>query len=157
VKDWEPNLRVQGHGEARWVPGRPVLTIVPACTTQTGPSSFASGSGGFFLNGAAAIDSLKLLFMKSASILLPLLAAIGWRVSAHAQTGTWKSEALARATQMIAVTTSDWNALAGRLRRYERAAEHEKWRPVGAPTPIVVYERLINRRMLPRLLNASGR
>jgi len=76
--------------------------------------------------------------MKSASILLRLLATVGWCVCAHAQTGTWKSEALARATQMIVVTTSDWNAVEGRLRRYERTTEHATWRPVGAPISIVV-------------------
>jgi L,D-peptidoglycan transpeptidase YkuD (ErfK/YbiS/YcfS/YnhG family) len=49
-----------------------------------------------------------------------------------------KSDALARSTQMIVVTTSEWNAVEGRLRRYERATEHKKWRPVGAPISIVV-------------------
>jgi hypothetical protein len=39
---------------------------------------------------------------------------------------------------MVLVTTSDWNAVEGRLRRYERATDHEDWRPVGAPISIVV-------------------
>jgi L,D-peptidoglycan transpeptidase YkuD (ErfK/YbiS/YcfS/YnhG family) len=59
-------------------------------------------------------------------------------VSAWAQSGTLKPDALARSTQMIVVTTSDWNAVEGRLRRYERATVDEKWHPVGEPTSIVV-------------------
>jgi D-alanyl-D-alanine dipeptidase len=39
---------------------------------------------------------------------------------------------------MIVVTTSDWNAVEGRLRRYERTTVDEKWRPVGDPISIVV-------------------
>ena len=81
---------------------------------------------------------LTLLLMKPVSILLCLLSIVGWCVSAPAQAGTLKSDALARSTQMIVVTTSDWNAVEGRLRRYERATVHEKWRPVGDPISIVV-------------------
>jgi L,D-peptidoglycan transpeptidase YkuD (ErfK/YbiS/YcfS/YnhG family) len=39
---------------------------------------------------------------------------------------------------MILVTTSDWNAVEGRLRRYERTTVDEKWRPAGDPISIVV-------------------
>jgi D-alanyl-D-alanine dipeptidase len=39
---------------------------------------------------------------------------------------------------MIVVTTSDWHAVEGRLRRYERATEYEDWRPVGDPISMVV-------------------
>lgn len=92
----------------------------------------------YFLDGAVAIDSLTLLFMKSVSILFCLLAIAGWCVSGRAQSGTLKSEALARSTQMILVTTSDWNAVEGKLRRYERSTMHEDWRPVGDPISIVV-------------------
>jgi L,D-peptidoglycan transpeptidase YkuD (ErfK/YbiS/YcfS/YnhG family) len=91
-----------------------------------------------FVDGAAAIDSLTLLLMKPASILLCLLSIAGWCVSAAAQAGTLKSDALARSIQMIVVTTSDWNAVEGRLRRYERATVYEKWRLVGDPISIVV-------------------
>ena len=76
--------------------------------------------------------------MKPVSIFLCLLSIVGWCVSAPAQAGTLKSDALARSTQMIVVTTSDWNAVEGRLQRYERATVHEKWRPVGDPISIVV-------------------
>lgn len=95
-------------------------------------------SGGFFRDGAAAIDSLTLLLMKPVCVFLVVLSIVGWCVSAPAQAGTSKPDALARSTQMIVVTTSDWNAVEGRLQRYERATTHEKWRPVGEPISIVV-------------------
>jgi L,D-peptidoglycan transpeptidase YkuD (ErfK/YbiS/YcfS/YnhG family) len=76
--------------------------------------------------------------MKSMSILLCLLGIVGGCVSGRAQAGTLRSDALARSTQMILVTTSDWNAVEGLMRRYERATEHEDWRPVGDPISIVV-------------------
>jgi L,D-peptidoglycan transpeptidase YkuD (ErfK/YbiS/YcfS/YnhG family) len=76
--------------------------------------------------------------MKPGSILLCLLSIVGWWLSAAALAGRLKSHALARSTQMIVVTTSDWNAVEGRLQRYERATTHEKWRPAGEPISIVV-------------------
>jgi D-alanyl-D-alanine dipeptidase len=76
--------------------------------------------------------------MKPVSIFLCLLSVAGSCVSASAQASTLKSDALARSTQMIAVTTSDWNAVEGRLRRYERATVQEEWHPVGDPIAIVV-------------------
>jgi D-alanyl-D-alanine dipeptidase len=76
--------------------------------------------------------------MKPVSILVYLLSIVGRSVPALAQAGTLKSDALERSTQMIVVTTSDWNAVEGRLRRYERATVHEKWRPVGEAISIVV-------------------
>jgi D-alanyl-D-alanine dipeptidase len=44
----------------------------------------------------------------------------------------------AQSTQMIVVTTPDWNTVQGRLRRYERAKSGATWRPVGEAIPIVV-------------------
>lgn len=44
----------------------------------------------------------------------------------------------ARSTQMIVVVTSGWDAVQGRLERFERADPHEPWRSVGEPIPIVV-------------------
>jgi L,D-peptidoglycan transpeptidase YkuD (ErfK/YbiS/YcfS/YnhG family) len=76
--------------------------------------------------------------MKPVPILLVVLSIVGWCVSAPAQAGPSKSDAFARSTQMIVVTTSGWNAVEGRLRRYERATVHEEWRPVGDPISIVV-------------------
>jgi D-alanyl-D-alanine dipeptidase len=82
--------------------------------------------------------AVTLLFMKSVSILLSLLAIQGWCAPAPGQTGALNSDARARPTQMIVVTTSDWNAVEGQLRRYERATVNEGWRPVGDPISIVV-------------------
>ena len=41
-------------------------------------------------------------------------------------------------TQMIVVTTSNWDAVEGQLQRFERGTVSESWRPVGEPIPIVV-------------------
>jgi L,D-peptidoglycan transpeptidase YkuD (ErfK/YbiS/YcfS/YnhG family) len=76
--------------------------------------------------------------MKSVLILLCLLGIVGCCVSGGAQTGTLKSKAPGRSTQMIIVTTPDWNAVEGRLLRYERATVDEKWRLVSEPISIVV-------------------
>jgi D-alanyl-D-alanine dipeptidase len=81
---------------------------------------------------------MSLLFMKSATMLLRPLWIVGWCVLGLAQVGALNSDALGRSTQMILVTTSDWNAVEGRLRRYERTTVNEDWRPVGDPISIVV-------------------
>src|SRR5580693_9451129 len=69
------------------------------------PNLFAPVSGGFFLDGAAATDSLTLLLMNPGCILLCLLGIVGWCVSGQAQADTLKSEPLARSTQTIVVIT----------------------------------------------------
>ncbi|MGA8503760.1 MAG: hypothetical protein WB683_19575 [Candidatus Sulfotelmatobacter sp.] len=76
--------------------------------------------------------------MKPASILFCLLWIVSWCASASTQTRTSKSDPLALSTQTIVVTTPNWNAVEGRLQRYERATTHEKWRPVGEPISVVV-------------------
>lgn len=45
---------------------------------------------------------------------------------------------LAAAHQLLLVTTADWNAVAGRMRRFERAKAGEAWQPVGDAIAIVV-------------------
>jgi D-alanyl-D-alanine dipeptidase len=47
-------------------------------------------------------------------------------------------DALAHSTQMIVVTTSNWDAVEGRLQRFERASTHAAWRQAGEPIAIVV-------------------
>jgi L,D-peptidoglycan transpeptidase YkuD (ErfK/YbiS/YcfS/YnhG family) len=74
--------------------------------------------------------------MKPIPLLLYLLCVGGWWVSAQAATG--ESEPLAGSTQLMVVRTSGWNAVEGRLQRYERANAHEEWRKVGEPIAIVV-------------------
>jgi D-alanyl-D-alanine dipeptidase len=44
-------------------------------------------------------------------------------------------------TQILVVTTEDWNAVAGWLQRYERANAHKGWKKVGLPFPVVVAKK----------------
>jgi L,D-peptidoglycan transpeptidase YkuD (ErfK/YbiS/YcfS/YnhG family) len=81
-----------------------------------------------------------LFLMNPASVLFCFLLLLGWCASGSTQARSFKSDPLARSTQMIVVTTSNWSAVEGRLQRYERATPHEKWRPVGEPISIVVGE-----------------
>ena len=46
--------------------------------------------------------------------------------------------AAASSTQMITVTTADWNAVAGHLQRYERRSPKAPWHPIGPSFEIVV-------------------
>lgn len=46
--------------------------------------------------------------------------------------------ALRASTQMLVVTTADWNAVPGTLQRYERANPHKKWKKIGTPIAVVV-------------------
>jgi len=81
---------------------------------------------------------LTLRVMKLMSFLLCLLLAANGSVAVPAQAGAGESDAFARSTQMIVVTTSDWNAVQGRLQRYERATPRDTWRPISEPISIVV-------------------
>src|SRR5437763_433597 len=45
---------------------------------------------------------------------------------------------LSRARQLVLVTTRDWDAVQGTLRRFERKNAKAKWQPVGAAVPVVV-------------------
>jgi L,D-peptidoglycan transpeptidase YkuD (ErfK/YbiS/YcfS/YnhG family) len=47
-------------------------------------------------------------------------------------------QAFVHSTEMIVVVTPGWNAVEGRLQRFERADTHESWRPAGEPIAIVV-------------------
>jgi L,D-peptidoglycan transpeptidase YkuD (ErfK/YbiS/YcfS/YnhG family) len=44
-------------------------------------------------------------------------------------------------TQMLVVTTANWDAVTGTLRRYERANTRKKWKAVGVPIPVVVAKK----------------
>jgi L,D-peptidoglycan transpeptidase YkuD (ErfK/YbiS/YcfS/YnhG family) len=78
--------------------------------------------------------------MRFAPLLLCLVLTIGWWVSAPAGKATVESDPLGQSTQMIAVTTSGWNAVEGSLQRYERVTTQEHWRLAGEPISIVVGE-----------------
>ena len=47
-------------------------------------------------------------------------------------------DALMQSTQMIVVTTPDWNAVEGTLQRYQRGTPQEAWRPAAGGIAIVV-------------------
>ena len=66
-----------------------------------------------------------------------LLGAAGSPAIA-AQAVAVEPDAFAHSTQLIVVTTSDWDAVEGHLQRYDRGTVHETWRPLGEPIPIVV-------------------
>lgn len=74
--------------------------------------------------------------MKCAPIPATVLALLVLSSSAH--TLAREPDALAGSTQMIAVTTSDWNSVKGHLQRYERATTKDPWHAVGEPLSIVV-------------------
>lgn len=78
--------------------------------------------------------------MKFVSLLLCLLLTAGWRVSSAAGAAAVEPSPFGHSTQMIAVTTSGWNAVEGRLQRYERVTAQENWRALGEPISIVVGE-----------------
>src|SRR3954453_4729327 len=44
----------------------------------------------------------------------------------------------ARARQLVAVTTPDWNTPTGTLRRFTRASSNGRWHVASAPIPVVV-------------------
>jgi D-alanyl-D-alanine dipeptidase len=74
--------------------------------------------------------------MNSVCLLFCLLPFVAWSVSAQGGAGT--SDILSRSTQIIVVTTSSWDAVEGRLQRYERSGTQETWNAVGEPISIVV-------------------
>ena len=41
-------------------------------------------------------------------------------------------------TQLLVVTTADWNDVQGTLQRYERSRSGGKWKPIGTAIPVVV-------------------
>jgi hypothetical protein len=46
--------------------------------------------------------------------------------------------AMQASTQMLVVTTENWDAVPGTLQQFERANAHKKWKKVGAPIAVVV-------------------
>ena len=76
--------------------------------------------------------------MKPMHFLMCLCLATAGTLVVPAQAATAEPGAFAHSTQMIVVTTSDWNAVEGQLQRFERGSAREKWRPAGKPISIVV-------------------
>lgn len=76
--------------------------------------------------------------MKPIYLLMGLFLGAAGSPAVSAQVAAVEPDAFVHSTQMIVVTTSDWNVVEGRLQRYERSAPHETWRRVGEPISIVV-------------------
>jgi L,D-peptidoglycan transpeptidase YkuD (ErfK/YbiS/YcfS/YnhG family) len=76
--------------------------------------------------------------MKLIHALVSLCLAAAGTLSVSAQATAVEPDAFAHSTQMIVVTTPDWNAVDGQLQRFERGSSHEKWHLAGKPIPIVV-------------------
>jgi hypothetical protein len=49
-----------------------------------------------------------------------------------------KRDGFSSSTQIVVVTTADWNAVEGTLQRYERSNTRGRWTPVGDPFAVVV-------------------
>jgi L,D-peptidoglycan transpeptidase YkuD (ErfK/YbiS/YcfS/YnhG family) len=52
--------------------------------------------------------------------------------------GTKQRDIMSKSTELIVVTTADWNAAQGTLRRYGRANSREKWRQIGEAITVMV-------------------
>lgn len=76
--------------------------------------------------------------MKPINFFMSLLLCAAGNLTVSAQVSSAGRDAFVHSTQMIVVTASDWNAVEGRLQRFERDDPREKWRPAGEPIPIVV-------------------
>jgi len=70
-------------------------------------------------------------------LLLCCLLAIAPRL-AFTQSQNMAPSPQLRSTQLIVVITSGWNAIDGRLQRYQRSAPGHSWHAVGKPVAIVV-------------------
>lgn len=65
-----------------------------------------------------------------------LILALASATLAEERSG--QASPLMHSTQLIVVTTADWSAVGGVLRRYERTTPAGPWRPAGNPLPVVV-------------------
>jgi hypothetical protein len=79
--------------------------------------------------------------MKLLHLFMGLLLGASGILAVSAQVAEAKPNAFVQSTQMIVVTTPDWDAVDGTLQRYERGTPHEAWRPVGEPIAIVVGQK----------------
>jgi D-alanyl-D-alanine dipeptidase len=82
---------------------------------------------------------LTLHSMKPMYFFMGLLLGAAGILAASAQ--AVEPDAFMQSTQMIVVTTPDWNAVEGTLQRYERGTSQEAWRPIGEPIAIVVGQK----------------
>src|SRR5260370_41742143 len=70
---------------------------------------------------------MKPIFLRFACAFLLAITAYGQQ-----------SDPLKSSTQLLVVTTSDWNAVEGKLQRYERVNPRKSWKAVDGPVTVVV-------------------
>ncbi len=63
---------------------------------------------------------------------------MGFLIAAGMSAVAKSVDPFASSTQMIVVTTPSWDAVDGKMQRYERRSTHESWQPVGDSIAIVV-------------------
>jgi hypothetical protein len=78
------------------------------------------------------------MMMTFVNLRLLWILAVSCTVVSVAFARSGSHDALAPSTQIVVVTTSDWNAVEGTLQRYERSDTGESWKAVGAPIAVVV-------------------
>lgn len=81
---------------------------------------------------------MRLHSIKQICFLMSLLMGAFELPAIPAQSARSAHHAFAHSTQMMVVTTSGWNAVDGKLQRYQRESTHQRWQQVGAPISIVV-------------------
>lgn len=86
---------------------------------------------------ASAACRFTLVWMNAACFLC-LLFLLGWNSAEPPHAGADSPGFLSSSTQIVVVTTKNWDAVEGRLQRYERSGMDEAWRRVGEPISIVV-------------------
>lgn len=74
--------------------------------------------------------------MKKISSSLCIFSLCLLALPAHSRSGN--PDPLRSSTQMLVVTTADWNDVEGTVQRYERANSKAQWKPVGSPINVVV-------------------
>jgi L,D-peptidoglycan transpeptidase YkuD (ErfK/YbiS/YcfS/YnhG family) len=79
--------------------------------------------------------------MKAMYIYVALLLSASGILAVSSQAAAVESDAFAQSTQMIVVSTPDWNAVDGTLQRYQRITAHDAWRPAGEPIAIVAGQK----------------
>lgn len=73
--------------------------------------------------------------LRTSSILV--LLSLGLTLT-KTQARAHQASALDSSTEIIVVTTPDWNAVGGTLQRYQRSRAGKKWTAVGGPVQVVV-------------------
>lgn len=72
--------------------------------------------------------------MKISVYLLAVLICLATRAHSYSR----QRDPMQSSTEMVVVTTPDWNAAQGMLRRYERTAAGKKWKLVGEPITVMI-------------------